>query len=89
MVMLDVSATGEENVISEKQSNEMNDLEYRRNQLKNLQDKVMDLEDISGNISITDLTLNDFKIDLMEYMKTHRDELDNAPTGMYVLFLFA
>ncbi len=85
MVMLDVSATGEENVISEKPSNEMNDLEYRRNQLKNLQDKVMDLEDISGNISITDLTLNDFKIDLMEYMKTHRDELDNAPTGMYAI----
>ena len=85
MVMLDVSATGEENVISEKQSNEMNDLEYRRNQLKNLQDKVMDLEDISGNISITDLTLNDFKIDLMEYMKTHIDELDNAPTGMYAI----
>lgn len=85
MVMLDVSATGEENVISEKQSNEMNDMEYRRNQLKNLQDKVMDLEDISGNISITDLTLNDFKIDLMEYMKTHRDELDNAPTGMYAI----
>ena len=83
MVMLDVSATGEENVISENQSNEMNDLEYRRNQLKNLQEKVMDLEDISGNISITDLTLNDFKIDLMEYMKEHRTELDNAPTGIY------
>ena len=63
----------------------MNDLEYRRNQLKNLQDKVMDLEDISGNISITDLTLNDFKIDLMEYMKEHRTELDNAPTGMYAI----
>lgn len=85
MVILDVSATGEENVISEKQSNEMNDLEYRRNQLKNLQEKVMDLEDISGNISITDLTLNDFKIDLMEYMKEHREELDNAPTGMYAI----
>ena len=83
MVMLDVSATGEENVISENQSNEMNDLEYRRNQLKNLQEKVMDLEDISGNISITDLTLNDFKIDLMGYMKEHRAELDNAPTGIY------
>ena len=85
MVMLDVSATGEENVIDENQSKEMNDLEYRRNQLKNLQDKVMDLEDISGNISITDLTLNDFKIDLMEYMKEHRAELDNAPTGMYAI----
>ena len=85
MVMLDVSATGEENVIDENQAKEMNDLEYRRNQLKNLQEKVMDLEDISGNISITDLTLNDFKIDLMEYMKDHKFELDNAPTGMYAV----
>ncbi len=85
MVMLDVSATGEENVIDENQSKEMNDLEYRRNQLKNLQEHVMDLEDISGNISITDLTLNDFKIDLMEYMKEHREELDSAPTGMYAI----
>jgi len=84
MVILDVSATGEENIIDENQKG-MNDLEYRRNQLKNLQDKVMDLEDISGNISITDLTLNDFKIDLMEYMKEHREELENAPTGMYAV----
>lgn len=84
MVMLDVSATGEENVIDENKT-QMNDLEYRRNQLKNLQDKVVDLEDISGNISITDLTLNDFKIDLMEFMKEHREELDTAPSGMYAV----
>lgn len=85
MVMLDVSATGEENVIDENNTKEMNDLEYRRKQLKSLQEKVMDLEDISGNISITDLTLNDFKIDLMEYMKNHRQELDEAPSGMYAV----
>lgn len=83
MVLLDVSATGEENVIESNGSREMKDLEYRRKQLMRLQNQVVDLEDISGGISITDLTFNDFKIDLMEYMKDHRKELAKAPMGMY------
>ena len=85
MVLLDVSATGEENVIDEQKSKEMNDLEYRKKQLQKLQDEVVDLEDISGGISITDLTFNDFKIDLMEYMKAHEEELANAPCGLYAI----
>lgn len=70
MVLLDVSATGDDNVIDE--SKEKKDLEYRKKQLMKLKNEVVDLEDIAGNISITDLTFNDFKIDLMEYMKTNR-----------------
>ena len=85
MVLLDVSATGEENVIESNGSREMKDLEYRRKQLMRLQNQVVDLEDISGGISITDLTFNDFKIDLMEYMKEHRKELAKAPMGMYAV----
>ena len=85
MVLLDVSATGEENVIEEDASREMKDLEYRKKQLKRLQSEVVDLEDISGGISITDLTFNDFKIDLMGFMKNHRKLLDEAPNGMYAL----
>lgn len=85
MVLLDVSATGEENVIENNPSKEMKDLEYRKKQLKKLQNEVVDLEDISGAISITDLTFNDFKIELMEYMKTNRKLLDDAPNGMYAV----
>lgn len=85
MVLLDVSATGEENVIENNPSKEMKDLEYRKKQLKKLQNEVVDLEDISGAISITDLTFNDFKIELMEYMKTKRKALDEAPNGMYAV----
>lgn len=85
MVLLDVSATGEENVIENNPSKEMKDLEYRKKQLKKLQNEVVDLEDISGAISITDLTFNDFKIELMEYMKTNRKALDEAPNGMYAV----
>lgn len=85
MVLMDVSATGEENLIETDANKEMKDLEYRRNQLKRLQSEVVDLEDISGAISITDLTFNDFKIDLMEYMKENRKVLEQAPNGMYAV----
>ncbi|MCF2626661.1 DEAD/DEAH box helicase family protein [Fusobacterium mortiferum] len=83
MIMLDMSATGEENVIVD--SGEMNDLEYRKKQLKQLQDQVVDLEDIGGGISITDLTFNDFKMDLVNYMKNNKEILEKAPTGMYAV----
>ncbi|MFK5947761.1 MAG: helicase-related protein, partial [Methylococcales bacterium] len=82
MVLLDISATGEENVIDEN-SSQMNDLEYRRKQLQQLQDAVVDLEDITGGISITDLTLNDFRMDLSGYLQTNLKELENAPTGLF------
>lgn len=85
MVLLDVSATGEENVIETNANKEMKDLEYRKKQLQKLQNEVVDLEDISGAISITDLTFNDFKIELMEYMKPKRKTLDEAPNGMYAV----
>lgn len=85
MVLLDVSATGEENVIENNPNKEMKDLEYRKKQLQKLQTEVVDLEDISGAISITDLTFNDLKIELMEYMKAKRKILDEAPNGMYAV----
>lgn len=84
MVMLDVSATGEENVIDTSKKG-MNDLDYRKKQLTQLQDQVVDLEDMSGGISITDLTFNDFKMDLVNYMKEHKKVIEKAPTGMYAI----
>lgn len=85
MVLLDVSATGEENIINYSDKKKMNDLEYRRKQLKRLQEEVIDLEDVSGGISITDITLNDFKMDLLDYLKKNKDKIENSPTGIYSL----
>lgn len=92
MVLLDISATGEENVI-DGNSVEMNDLEYRRKQLQQLKDAVVDLEDMAGGVSITDLTLNDFRMDLSDYMNQSRSpeltksqnlkKLEQAPLGLY------
>lgn len=84
MALMDVSATGEENVIENK-GDKMNDLEYRRKQLFQLQDEVIDLEEMSGGLSITDLTLNDFKMDLVSYMEEHREIIEHAPLGLHAV----
>ncbi|MEO6331873.1 MAG: helicase-related protein [Gemmatimonadaceae bacterium] len=81
MVLLDISATGEENLIEQDSGNQMNDLEYRRKQLMKLQDAVIDLEDLSAGVSIADLTLTDFRIDLAQYLKAHPGVLENLPLG--------
>lgn len=85
MVLLDVSATGEENLIEQQSGNPMNDLEYRRKQLLKLQDTVIDLEDLSTGVSITDLTLTDFRIDLAQYSKAHPDKLESLPLGAFAV----
>ena len=81
MVLLDISATGEENLIEQQSGNPMNDLEYRRKQLLKLQDAVIDLEDLSTGVSIADLTLTDFRIDLAEYLREHPGILECMPLG--------
>lgn len=85
MMLSDISGTGEENPFEENNRAKMNDLEYRKKQLKQLQEEVVDLEDISGGISITDLTMNDFKMDLSNYMKNNKQKLESAPMGMYAI----
>jgi SNF2 family DNA or RNA helicase len=81
MVLLDISATGEENLIEQQSGNPMNDLEYRRKQLLKLKDSVIDLEDLSSGVSIADLTLTDFRIDLAEYLRENPGVLDALPLG--------
>ena len=83
MVLLDISATGEENVINEDAGKKMNDLEYRRKQLEQLQNEVVDMEDLSNGISITDMTLNDFRMNLGDYIKQNKTQLDDMPIGIY------
>ena len=82
MVLLDISATGEENVIEHDKTGKMNDLEYRRKQLQQLQEPVVDMEDMTGGVSITDLTLNDFRMDLSNFMKENLNMLEQSPIGL-------
>lgn len=80
MMIADVTATGDDNVLTAKSS----DVAYRKEQLRRLQDEVIELEDVKTGISITDLGLNDFRMDLLNYVKEHGD-LENAPKGMHAI----
>lgn len=73
-----MSATGDDDYINE---NEKGDLEYRRAQLERMQDEVVDLEDVAGGVSITDLGLNDFRMDLVAYYEAHKD-IERVPAGI-------
>lgn len=84
MKILSTSASGEEDIL-DTSDKEMNDLEYRRKQLKALQNEVVNLEDVSGAISITDLTYTDFKSDLSTALKNYKNELAQAPKGIYAI----
>lgn len=83
MMLLDVSATGEENLIETQAGDAMNDLEYRRRQLESLQERVIDLEDLSSGVSITDLTLNDLRLDLARLSPEEREAIARRMIGTY------
>lgn len=76
-----MTSTGDDDLLNPE---EKGDLEYRKQQLKRLQDEVVDLEDMSSGISILDLGLNEFRLDLLEYVKTH-DDLDKKPYGLHAV----
>jgi len=80
MMIVDVTATGDDNVISAQS----NDMSYRKEQLRRLQEEVIELEDLKTGISITDLGLNDFRMDLLNYVKTHGD-LARSPNGLHAV----
>ena len=78
MKIVDMTATGDDNILSPE---EKGDLEYRKQQLQRLQNEVVDIEDMSSGLSIMDLGLNEFRLDLLEYKKNH-PEIEHAPHGM-------
>ena len=82
MVLLDVSATGEENVLDPKAQDEMNDLRYRKQQLEELKEEALDFEDVSGGISITDFTFDDFRVELQRYVQHNPGKLESAMEGL-------
>ena len=81
MKIVDMTATGDDNIISDE---EKTDLEYRKAQLKKLQEEVVDIEEMSTGISIVDLGLNEFRLDLLEYIKIHPD-IDKTPYGLHAV----
>ncbi len=80
MVIADVTATGDDNVLTAR----ANDVSYRKEQLRRLQDEVIELEDLKTGVNITDLGLNDFRMDLLNYIKANGD-LGHLPNGLHAI----
>lgn len=80
MLISNMASTGDDNILNTDEK----DLEYRKIQLQKLQDEVIDLEDLREGVSITDLGLNDFRVDLSNYIKTY-GELKNIPEGLHAV----
>ena len=81
MKIVNVAATGDDNLLS---ADEKTDLEYRKAQLQKLRDEVVDIEEMTSGISIMDLGLNEFRLDLLEYVKQHPD-IDKTPMGLHTV----
>ena len=80
MIIADLTATADDNPLDSR----ANDVAYRLEQLRKLKDEVLDIEDLRTGISITDLGLNDFRMDLVNYVKSHGD-LAHMPNGMHAI----
>jgi hypothetical protein len=96
MALVDVTATADDNLLKTADGNMFGELlpdgllseqesNYRDKQLKQLQSEILDLEDMDESISLTDFTLDDFRVELLKYINRNKQKLENAPYGLYAV----
>ncbi|MDM8548594.1 helicase-related protein [Desulfobacterales bacterium HSG2] len=87
MALVDITATGQDNLLRKDQIRGLieDDLNFRNRQLKRLKKEVLDLEEIDENISLSEFTLDDFRVELANYIEKNREKLQNAPLGLYAV----
>ena len=87
MALVDLTATNEDNILANSETKELisEDLKYRDQQLKRLKDEVLDLEDMTDSISLTDFTLDDFRVELSNFLTSNEERIKNSPDGIYAV----
>lgn len=86
MALVDITATGNDNLLSsDAESLIAEELKYRDRQLLRLKDEVLDLEDFSESVALNEFTLDDFRIELTNYIENNRRALSEAPFGIYAV----
>jgi len=85
MALVDLSATFEDNLLKNEEIEDMisDDPRYRDKQLLRLKDEVLDIEDLGDSVSLTEFTLDDFRLELLKYIKTNKQALEDTPFGLY------
>lgn len=89
MALVDITATAEENILSHEQIMEIEteELKYRNKQLEKLKKEVLDLEDMDDSISLSEFSLNDFRVELTNFIDTkfNKEKLKRTPYGLYAI----
>jgi len=88
MALVDISGTNEDNLLNREQIQELieDDLKFRDKQLKRLQNEVLDMDELNeGGVSLSNFSLDDFRMDLLNYIEANRKELEASPLGIYAL----
>ncbi len=87
MALVDITATQGDNLLEPEEIQDVlaDDLKYRDQQLLKLRDEVLDLEDFNESVALNEFTLDDFRIDLMNYIESNRKTLEDAPFGLYAV----
>lgn len=80
MIITDMTATADDNILGSDKHN----VGYREEQLKRMQDEVVDLEDVKGGVSIMDLGLNEYRMDLHHLIDKY-GEPKNVPLGLHAV----
>ena len=84
MALVDITATGEDNLLVD-QEQIADELRYRDRQLLRLRDEVLDLEDFTESVALTEFTLDDFRADLVRFLQANRRTLEETPLGLYAV----
>ncbi|MCR4318605.1 MAG: helicase-related protein [Planctomycetes bacterium] len=87
MALVDVAATLDDNLLRQEDLEDLitDDLHYRDRQLKKLRDEVLDIEDLDETISLTEFSLDDFRVDLLKFLESNRVALEDSPLGLYTV----
>ncbi|MDX9713921.1 MAG: helicase-related protein [Dissulfurispiraceae bacterium] len=86
MALVDIAATTDDNLLSQDIKDLIQeDLKYRDRQLKKLKEEVLDMEDVSDGIALSEFTLDDFRIELINYIESNMELLEKAPLGLYAV----
>jgi len=87
MALVDLTAVGDDNLLAQGKLEGLitTDLSYRDKQLLTLKDQVLDLEDFSESVALTEFTLDDFRLELLRYIEANRELLQDAPLGLYAV----
>ncbi len=87
MALVDISATAEDNLLAASEIEDLvkDELKYRDRQLLRLQKEILDLDDFNETVDLTDFTLDDFRIALLNYITANKRALEDAPMGLYTV----